>query len=88
LSSGPRSARLDLLPVALDQALAHASGLRHPDFVLTLGPPIRPPRLVPTGPGVRRAARVWADIDLLGTSDSITEAVRLTKNRHARSEMS
>ena len=46
----------------------------HPHFLLELGPPIRPDHPVRTGPGIRRSRLVWADIDLLLTSNSITEA--------------
>ena len=53
------------------------------DFILTLGPFIRPKTRVPAGPKVRRNSRVWADIDLLLTADSITDAVRLTKARRS-----
>lgn len=56
-----------------------------PNFVLSLGPPIIPARPVPNGPGVPRNVRVWADIDLLLTADTITDAVRLTKERRAPS---
>jgi hypothetical protein len=54
-----------------------------PHFLLTLGPPIRPDHEVRTGPGVVRSARVWVDIDLLLTSNSITEAAELSRNRRA-----
>lgn len=53
-----------------------------PHFVLTLGPAIRPPQDTPTGSRIRRAARIWADIDLLLTSPSISEAHTLTLQRH------
>ena len=52
-----------------------------PHFLLTLGPAIRPPHHTPTGPRIRRSARVWADIDLLLTSPSISEAHTLTLQR-------
>ncbi len=52
-----------------------------PHFVLTLGPAIRPPQVVPTGPRIRRAARTWVDIDLLLTGATISEALTLTTQR-------
>jgi hypothetical protein len=52
-----------------------------PHFLLTLGPPIRPPIEVRTGPGIIRSARVWVDIDLLLTCSTITEAMQATKKR-------
>lgn len=52
-----------------------------PHFVLQLGPAIRPTREVRTGPKIVRSARVWVDIDLLLTSETITEALELTKQR-------
>jgi hypothetical protein len=35
-----------------------------------------------TGNGIHRSARVWADIDLLLTSSTITEAHQRTRVRH------
>lgn len=54
-----------------------------PHFVLTLGPPIRPDHPVPNGRSVQQSNRVWADIDLLLTADSITEAWQLSQARRA-----
>lgn len=66
----------------LSPYFAGATPMEHgPDFILFLGSPIVPPRPVRNGPGVLRNARVWADIDLLLTADTITEAARLTKER-------
>jgi hypothetical protein len=61
-------------------------GSHEPNFVLTLGPPIRPGRPVVTGPGIQQAMRVWADVDLLLTCESITAAMRRSKERRARAE--
>lgn len=52
-----------------------------PHFILTLGPPIRPGREVPTGKRIQRSARVWVDIDLLLTASTITEAWELSRGR-------
>ena len=45
-----------------------------PHFWYRLGPPIVPSHTVRTGPKITRALRVWAAIDLLLTSKTITEA--------------
>jgi hypothetical protein len=52
-----------------------------PHYFLTLGPPRRPDHAVRTGPRINRSARVWADIDLLLTSSTITEAWERTRAR-------
>jgi hypothetical protein len=52
-----------------------------PHFVLTLGPAIRPGQVVPTGDRIRRSARVWADIDLLLTAPTISDALLRTQER-------
>jgi len=54
-----------------------------PHFVLTLGPPIRPPHRVANGRGVVRSSWAWADIDLLLTAESITEARELSRERRS-----
>lgn len=54
-----------------------------PHFVLSLGPPIRPAATVKNGPSVQRSMRTWADIDLLLTSETITDAMKATKARHS-----
>lgn len=54
-----------------------------PMFLMTLGPAIRPDHEVRTGNGIVRSARVWADIDLLLTATTITEAAELTRRRRA-----
>jgi hypothetical protein len=51
-----------------------------PHFLLTLGPAIRPPHEVRTG-RVFRASRVKADIDLLLTSSTISEAAERSRAR-------
>jgi hypothetical protein len=63
----------------------HFPGVPHtdwdPHFLLELGPPIYPGSEVPSGSSVQRAMRIWADIDLLLTSATITEALKATKAR-------
>ena len=54
-----------------------------PHYVLKLGKPMRPASEVRTGSGIRRSARVWADIDLLLTSTTITDAHRLSLARRS-----
>jgi hypothetical protein len=51
-------------------------------FIYKLGSPVRPPHIVKSGNV--RAARLRADIDLLLTSRSVTEAVEMTKRRLSR----
>jgi hypothetical protein len=69
--------------VATDMAdhLPVPSASWDPHFVIGLGPPIRPGRTVPTGPRIRRAARVWVDIDLLLTAPTISAALTMTQQR-------
>ena len=50
-------------------------------FVYTLGPAIKPNKTIKAGEKVRQAARVWAMLDLLLTSETITEAMELSKQR-------
>jgi hypothetical protein len=52
-----------------------------PAYFLRLGPPFRPNHTVRTGPGIFRAAPVTADLDLLLTCDTISEARDHTKAR-------
>jgi hypothetical protein len=54
----------------------------HGHFIYTLGPPIVPPATVKTGK-LYRAQRVWAAIDLLLTSATISEARDKTAERLA-----
>lgn len=54
-----------------------------PHYFLTLGPAMRPDHPVRTGPRIHRSARVWADIDLLLTSETISEAWEKTRTRRA-----
>jgi hypothetical protein len=56
-----------------------------PHFVLTLGPPISPDHDVPNGRSIQQSNRVSADIDLLLTASSITEAWELSKQRRVES---
>jgi len=58
-----------------------------PFYVLSLGPPIRPPQEVRVGPGIQRAMRCWCLIDTLLTSKTITEALAKTKKREAQSQV-
>jgi hypothetical protein len=52
-----------------------------PNFLLHLGPPIRPDHEVRTAKGIPQSMRVTVDIDLLLTSATITEAYALQKAR-------
>jgi hypothetical protein len=52
-----------------------------PGIEFTLGPAIRPEDV---GSGRIRNTRVWADIDLLFTSNTVEEAARLTRERDER----
>ena len=52
-----------------------------PNFLLRLGPPIRPDHEVRTGKGIPQSMRVTVDLDLLLTSDTITDAYALMKAR-------
>ena len=51
-----------------------------PRFLYHLGPPIRPARETPVG-ARWRATRVWCFIDTLLTSDTVVEALEITKRR-------
>lgn len=55
-------------------------------YCLTLGPPIRPSRDIPVGPGIKYAARVWCMIDTLLTAETITEALVKTKKRDKKAQ--
>ena len=50
-------------------------------FVYTLGPAIIPSKTVKTGGSIVRSNRVWAMLDTLLTSDTISEAWEISKNR-------
>ena len=50
-------------------------------FVFSLGEPIRPNKIVKCGPKVVRSTRIYADIDLLLTCDTLTEAMEKSKER-------
>lgn len=54
-----------------------------PHYLLTLGPPIRPPAEIRNGPSIMRAMRTWIDIDLLLTSPTITDALKATRQRRS-----
>ena len=54
-----------------------------PHYLLTLGPPIRPPTEIRNGPSIMRAMRTWIDIDLLLTSPTITDALKATRARRS-----
>lgn len=54
-----------------------------PHYLLTLGPPIRPPTEIRNGPSIMRAMRTWIDIDLLLTSPTITDALKATRQRRS-----
>lgn len=50
-------------------------------FVYELGPAIIPPKDIRTGNKIVRSNRVWAQLDTLLTSDTITEAMEISKAR-------
>ena len=50
-------------------------------FVYDLGPAIIPSKNIRAGKRVVRAGRVWAQLDTLLTSDTITEAMEISKER-------
>jgi hypothetical protein len=52
-----------------------------PHYLLKLGPAMRPPREVRTGPKIKMAMRVWCMLDLLFTCETITEARDETQRR-------
>jgi hypothetical protein len=56
-----------------------------PAYLLRLGPPFRPNHEVRTGAGIFRAAPVTADLDLLLTSTTVSEARDATKARRSSS---
>lgn len=51
-------------------------------FVYELGPAIIPPKDVRTGDKIVMSNRVWAQLDTLLTSDTITEAMEISKARN------
>ena len=55
-------------------------GVIDPLFLYTLGPAILPPKIVPTG-GLYMSARVYAHLDLLLTSATISDARNATQER-------
>lgn len=50
-------------------------------FVYDLGPKIKPPKEIRTGKSIVMSNRVWAQIDTLLTSNTITEAMEISKAR-------
>jgi hypothetical protein len=52
-----------------------------PHFIYELGPAIRPSASVPNGARITRSIRVWAAIDALLTSSSISDARKNTRAR-------
>lgn len=56
----------------------------HTDIVYSLGDPIYPPKLTPTGPSIVRSNRVWAALDLLLTCSTISEAWEKSIERQGR----
>ena len=50
-------------------------------YLFDLGPAIVPQHTVSYGPSIRQATRVYADIDLLLTCNTITEAMELSRER-------
>lgn len=56
------------------------------NYLFTLGPAIRPSRQIRLGPRIHRSARVWCMLDALLTSDTITDALRVTEDRRRQAE--
>lgn len=52
-----------------------------PHFIYTLGPEIPLPAKIPAGPSIRWSARTWCMLDTLLTSDTITDAMNISKER-------
>lgn len=50
-------------------------------YLFTLGPPIKPGRVVRTGSRVQHSARVWCMLDTLLTCDTISDALTETETR-------
>jgi hypothetical protein len=57
-----------------------------PRFMLKLGPSMRADRDLPVRSGPLRDRRLWADIDLLFTCDSVLEAAQGTRERRKQEE--
>lgn len=51
-------------------------------FVYELGPTIIPPKVIRTGDKIKWSNRVWAQFDTLLTSDTISEAMEISKSRN------
>lgn len=49
--------------------------------MFSLGEPIIPNKIVKCGPKVVRSTRIYADLDLLLTCDTLTEAMEKSKAR-------
>ncbi|GEM_PF-483142 len=60
---------------------ATADSCSPPHYLIELGPAMRPPGEVRTGPKIRMAMRVWCMLDLLFTCETITEARDKTRQR-------
>jgi hypothetical protein len=56
----------------------------YPRIMMKLGPPIRPDGDGPIRSGRIRDRRMWVDIDLLFTCDSLIEAEARTRERRER----
>lgn len=54
-----------------------------PHHLLTLGPPIVPPKPVLNGPRVQQSARVWCMLDTLLTAETVSDALTETEHRRA-----
>jgi hypothetical protein len=57
--------------------------LTEPHYLYQLGNPFRPAHRVPTGKNINRGARRWCMLDTLFTSESISEAERISKQRES-----
>ena len=56
-------------------------------YLFHLGPAFRPNHVVPNGPRIRRAMRVWCMLDTLLTSATISDALALTERRRKEAEV-
>ncbi|HQY89392.1 MAG TPA: hypothetical protein PK402_12140 [Tepidisphaeraceae bacterium] len=72
----------ELDPAAFDRPADPTHALPH--FVYTLGESIELEHEIVNGQSVVGARRIWADLDLLLSCESIAEAERLTRHRIAR----
>jgi len=61
--------------------LAYDQGARVPHFVYILKDVVTPHHIIPAGPKIHRARKVWAFLSLLQQCETISEAETLTRER-------